>query len=416
VDRRVNQNALSTVQRHILWLLVLSALLNLIDRGSLSTAAPALKSELGLTPVQLGYLLSAFFWTYAGFQVVAGWLVDRFGASRVYTWGFLVWSAAVLLTGFARGFTELLASRLVLGLGESTAYPAYARILAQEFPEHHRGFANSLIDAASKSGPGVATLIGGFAIAEFGWRAMYIGLGAVSFIWLPFWQRRAPPEPAPGKTRQAGPGMGAILKRRRPWATFAGLFCFNYAYFFLMTWLPSYLVMERHFSMRMMAVFGGSPFIVCAAASVAAGWASDAWVAKGATPNRARKTYAVAGLLICAATLPAVALAPDIPAMALLMLTFAAIGSFTSNVWGITQSLAGPEAAGRWTGLQNAIGNLGSVVSPIAAGWIVTKTGGRFFPAFAVASAGLVIAAVMYLVGIGRVEALAWEPQAVELS
>lgn len=406
-----DEKSLSNAQRRILWLLVLSAWLNFIDRGALSVAAPALKADLGLVPVQLGYLLSAFFWTYAGFQVITGWLVDRFDVSRLYAAGFLVWSAATLWTGFAGAFAGLFASRLLLGMGESTAFPAYARILSRDFPEHRRGLANALIDAASKTGPGVATFIGALIINAFGWRTMYIGLGSVSLLWFPFWIYWAPRKQRRLSATPSGPGMGVILRRGTPWATFTGLFCFNYAYFFLVTWLPSYLVMERHFSMHMIGVFGGLPFIVCGAASTAAGWLSDAWIANGATPNCARKTFAVSGLLICAATLPALALAPDAVAMVLLMVTFLSIGLFTSNVWTITQSLAGPEVAGKWTGLQNAIGNVGSVVAPIVTGWIVTATGGRFFLAFVTASVGLLIAAAMYLVGIGRIEALPWAPE-----
>jgi MFS family permease len=201
--------------------------------------------------------------------------------------------------------------------------------------------------------------------------------------------------------------MGMILRRATPWATFAGLFCFNYAYFFLMTWLPSYLVMERHFSMHRTAVFGGLPFIVCGGASTVSGWASDAWIANGATPNLARKTFAVSGLLLCAAALPALAQASDAVAMMLLIVTFAGIGIFTSIVWTITQSLAGPEVAGTWTGTQNAIGNVGSVVSPIVTGRIVATTG-RFSLAFVAASIGLLIAAALYLFGIGRIEPLPW--------
>jgi MFS family permease len=403
-----DEKGFTTAQRRILWLLVLSAWLNFIDRGALSVAAPALKADLRLTSVQLGYLLSAFFWTYAGCQVITGWPVDRFEVSRLYAAGFLVWSAATLFTGFAGAFAGLFALRLLLGMGESTAYPAYARILSCEFPEHRRGLANALIDAASKTGPGVATFVGGLIISAFGWRAMYIGLGAVSLLWFPFWVRWAPRDERRRTAAPSGPGIGVILRRSTPWVTFTGLFCFNYAYFFLMTWLPSYLVMERHFSMHMMAVFGALPFIVCGAASTAAGWLSDMWIANGATPNCARKTFAVSGLLVCAATLPALALAPDAVAMVLLMVTFLAIGLFTSNVWTITQSLAGPEAAGKWTGLQNAIGNVGSMVAPIVTGWIVTLTGGRFFLAFVAASVGLLIAAAMYLVGIGQIEALPW--------
>ena len=175
-----------------------------------------------------------------------------------------------------------------------------------------------------------------------------------------------------------------------------------------MTWLPSYLVMERRFSLTGMAIFGALPFLVCAVSSTAAGWASDAWIARGATPNRVRKTFAASGLLISAAALPATAVAPDAIAMGLLMLAFVAIGLFTSNVWAITQNLAGPDAAGRWTGLQNAIGNAGSVAAPIVTGWIVAASGGYFLIAFVTASGLLMIAAALYLAGIGRIEPLDW--------
>jgi len=372
---KADERRLTISQHRILWLLVLSAWLNFIDRGALSAAAPAVKADLRLTSVQLGYLLSAFFWTYAGCQVVTGWLADRLDAGRLFGIGFLVWSSATLLTGLAGTFAGLFALRLLLGLGESTAYPSYARMLSRGFPEHRRGLANALIDAASKTGPGVATFVGALVVAAFGWRAMYIVFGAASLLWLPFWIHWAPRDPRRPNAATSGPGMRTILRRGTPWATFAGLFCFNYAYFFLVTWLPSYLVMERHFSMHRMAVFGGLPFIVCGAASTTGGWASDAWIANGATPNLARKTVAALGLLLCAVTLPPLAQAPDTAAMILLMVTFVGIGAFTSNVWTITQCLAGPEASGTWTGLQNAIGSVGSVVSPIVTGWIVATTG-----------------------------------------
>src|SRR5215472_7187478 len=121
-----DERGLTISQQRILWLLVLSAWLNFIDRGALSTAAPAVKADLGLTPVQLGYLLSAFFWAYAGCQVITGWLADRLDAGRLFGIGFLVWSSATLLTGLARTFAGLFALRLLLGMGESTAYPSYA--------------------------------------------------------------------------------------------------------------------------------------------------------------------------------------------------------------------------------------------------------------------------------------------------
>ena len=131
-------------------LLAISTFINYIDRGSLSLAVPLLKTELQLSPWQLGILLSSFFWTYTSFQIVSGWLVDRFNVCWVYAIGFFVWSGATAATGMAKVFGVIFGLRLLLGMGESVAYPSYSRILANNFPEHHRGFANALIDAGTK--------------------------------------------------------------------------------------------------------------------------------------------------------------------------------------------------------------------------------------------------------------------------
>ena len=143
----------------VLILLVLSVFINYIDRSNLSIAAPLLEKEMSLSPSQIGSLLSAFFWTYALFQLfgIAGWLVDRFDVSLVFAGGFFLWSAATAATGLLGSFQALFAMRLLLGAGESVAYPCYSKILARYFPEHHRGVANALIDAGGKLGPGLGT-------------------------------------------------------------------------------------------------------------------------------------------------------------------------------------------------------------------------------------------------------------------
>jgi MFS family permease len=202
--------------------------------------------------------------------------------------------------------------------------------------------------------------------------------------------------------------MLRILGRREGWATFSGLFCFNYAFYFLLTWLPTYLVTERHFSMRMMAFFAALPFAVTAAASLLCGWLSDRWILAGATPSRVRKGLLVSGMILCALLLPVSAAAPHSVAMILLSVAFFGIGMVTSNIWAITQTLAGPTAAGQWTGLQNSIGNLGGVVAPIVTGWIVNQSG-SFFLAFVAASVSLLLAAVVYGTWLGPVAPVLWE-------
>ena len=149
---------LSGQQLQLLTLLVASVFINYIDRGSLAVAASPLQKDLHLTTTQLGLLQSAFVFTYAFGQLLAGWLVDRFNVYWVFAAGFLLWSGATGATGFIAGFGALFAARLVLGVGESVAYPAYSKMLASDMPEYHRGLANALIDAGSKMGPHSAPL------------------------------------------------------------------------------------------------------------------------------------------------------------------------------------------------------------------------------------------------------------------
>ena len=161
-------------------LLAIFALINFIDRGNLSIAAPLLKEELRISASELGILLSAFFWTYTAMQFVSGWIVDSFDVNRVITAGFLLWSLATAATGLVRGFTMLLVMRLMLGVGESVMSPAYSKILSFHLPEHHRGFANGVLQAAVRSGPAVGTLGTGLLIAKYGWRPAFVGIGLVS--------------------------------------------------------------------------------------------------------------------------------------------------------------------------------------------------------------------------------------------
>src|SRR5664279_4000956 len=171
----------------VLVLLGISVFINYIDRGNLSIAAPMLKDELRISATQLGILLSAFFWTYACLQPIAGWLVDRVNVNWVIAGGFFLWSAATAGTGLVRTFSMLFVLRLVLGIGESVAFPSYSKIIALNFSEEHRGLANSVVTAGLALGPGFGMLMGGTLMARFGWRPFFIVLGLGSLVWLIPW-------------------------------------------------------------------------------------------------------------------------------------------------------------------------------------------------------------------------------------
>jgi MFS family permease len=394
-------------------LLVLSVSINYVDRGNLSIAAPLLKDELGISASQLGILLSSFFWTYAACQILAGWLVDRFEVNWVLAVGFFLWSIATASTGLVHGFAMLLTLRLLLGIGESVAYPCYSKILAAHFHEHQRGLPNALIDAGTKVGPAVGTLVGGIFMARFGWRPFFIVLGLGSLFWLPGWVKWMPRGPGIAEGHPSGiPSIPDILRRRSAWATFLGLFCSNYFWYFLLTWLPFYLVRERHFSMNLMATVGSAAYFVTASATTMAGWLSDRFIAAGATPTRVRKTCTGAGLGGATIILGAAWVSNPVASMVFLMLGCMSYGVFASSHWAITQTIAGPRAAGRWSGLQNFVGNLAGVTAPAITGFVVDKTG-VFFWAFAVAGGVALAGSMVYLFLLGPVEPMVWPRRTV---
>ncbi len=389
-------------------LLGISVFINYIDRGSLSVAAPLLKSELGLSASKLGVLLSAFFWTYTACQLFAGWLADRCEVGWVMAGGFFLWSVATTVTGVLHGFALLLIARLVLGVGESVSFPACSNILARYFPEEKRGFANSVVVFGFASGPAFSMFLGGMAMARFGWRPSFVAVGLLSLLWLPPWLIWMPR----GKAASAGPAIAAprtreILRQRSAWGTFAGLFCTNYLSYFLLTWMPFYLVRERNFSLEQMAKIAGACYLSAAVIALICGRLSDWLIGNGASATVVRKAFAAAGMVLAAIALIGCVAGGATLSVAMLVMATASYGICCSNVWAITQTLAGPAAAGRWTGLQNFVGNFAGVIAPALTGLVVDRSG-HFFWAFAIAACVTSLGALAYAFAIGAVKPVEW--------
>src|SRR5215470_14927235 len=201
----------------LLVLLGLAIVINYVDRGNLSIAAPVIKSELHLSTTQLGVLFSAFFYTYTALQFVVGGIVDRLGASRVLGAGLLLWSLATMAMGFSRGFLALLALRLLLGVGESVAFPCTSKVIAQNIPPENRGLANGVVTAGLKLGPAVGAFGAGMLIATYGWRPVFWGMGIASLLWLPAWWRWKPRQEAKAETSSAAIGYVRIFGQRSFW-------------------------------------------------------------------------------------------------------------------------------------------------------------------------------------------------------
>lgn len=390
-----------------LGLLAVCLLINYIDRSNLSLAAPLLKEELHISATQLGILFSAFFWTYTGMQFVSGWLVDRFPVNRVIAAGFLLWSLATAVTGFVGGFATLFLVRLVLGIGESVAIPAYSRILARHLPEYNRGFANGVLIAAQKYGPAVGTLGAGFLIAKYGWRPVFIGIGVISLAWLPAWMKWMPRGKGTAHSVTAAPKVVEILRQRSFWGACAGHFSECYLLYFTLLWIPLYLVHEHHLSVQAMTMTATAFYFVDATSAIASGWLSDLFIRRGATPTVVRKSVMAVGHTTAAFSMVGCALAGHHTYLGWLMAAGAASGVLGSGVFAFCQTLAGPQAAGSWTGLQNGFANLAGVIGPWLTGFVVDKTG-HFQGAFAINAVLLVAGGLSWVFVVGRLEQVNW--------
>jgi MFS family permease len=392
----------------VLVLLAISVLINYIDRSNLSIAAPLIKDELGISAWQLGKLLSAFFWTYALMQIPAGWLVDRFDVRWVFAIGFLAWSVATAVTGFLHGFVALLTIRVILGLGESVAFPSYSKILGSHFKEHNRGFANSVLMTGLALGPAFGMLVGGSAVAHFGWRPFFIALGLLGLLWLPLWYVLRPPRPlASAHAIMPAAGYLEIIRESSAWGTCIGQGAINYFLYFLVTWLPFYLVRGRHFSLNQMARVGAFVFFMSAISAMATGKLSDRWIQAGASPTAVRKGLMALGHVGIGITLIFTVLSQGWLFLLMLALTGTFLGISVCGSWAISQMLAGPRMVGRWVGVQNFIGNLAGAVAPALTGFLLDRTGSFYWPFIITAVVAWIGAYGWYFV-VGPLDEVDW--------
>jgi len=394
-------------------MLSIALLVNYADRGAISVAAPLLGKELNLSASEIGWVLGLFYWAYAPMQPVMGWCADRFGPARVLAAGFLLWSLATAFTGLAGGLTVLVAMRLLMGTGEATVYPCALSLLSRNVPVAQRARATATMQFGALIGPAVGAMLGGFLMVRYGWRAMFLVMGLASLVWLVFWRRstRNTGDAVPLPRTADDPPYALILKQRALWGGMIGTFCSNYAFYFVFSWLPLYLVNERGLSLAQMAPMTGAFYVADGASVLLTGWLLDRWVARGASLNRAYKTALVAssaGVGLCLIASSAVTGA--IAAAAILLLTGVMDGLNSPSNPSVTQTFAGPRATGRWMGIQNAIGNVAGMSAPIVTGHLVEQTG-NYTTALIASGTVALFGLVAWLVIVPEVRPIDWAEQ-----
>jgi ACS family D-galactonate transporter-like MFS transporter len=385
--------------------------LNYIDRGAVSVAAPLIKDEFGLTNERYGVIVSSFYWTYVPALALAGWLADRMSVRLLMALGVATWALATIGMGFVASgaVTALLLLRLLMGLGEGVAFPCGSKLIAR-VPEGARGLANISLSGGLALGPLIGTLAGGAIMEVWGWREMFIIFGAVTLLWLvPWWLARRGIEEGEGKGEAVGTAapLAAVLRQKNFWAITLLHLAGTFPLYFIVGWLPLWLVKARGFSIVDMSLLTSVFYIAQIAGGTVSAWAIDRAIRSGGDGSTWRRWMLFAAVATCVVGLM---LLPDIQGWPLLItviaLTGFGYGPMPNLLFVMGQTMAGPASAGRWVGVQTSLGNLSGIIGPVMTGIIVDAAGYR--PAFLVTAAIVAAGTLVFGLVVRRVEPVRW--------
>ncbi len=355
-------------------LLFAGMLVSYVDRGNLSIAASSIMRDFRLTPPMMGLLLSGFFWTYATFQIPAGFIVDRIGIRRVYAAAFLLWSLASAGIALSRGSTDILLLRLLLGLAEAVGPIASLAFIRQNFRGPEQGLPTAIYIAAQNMGPALGTLLGTLLMESLGWRFMFAATGLGALIWLPCWLWLAPADPPKMervKSEDTGTRLSIAVRTRGFWAMSIAIFLSSYFWYFLLTWVPAYLTMSRGFSNLEMGRVLAIPLFTMAVINIASGSFADRLARRLGEVFRVRVRFAVVAYALSSTVLLLLVLPGRGAVLPVLLVSVSAMGIGNSNFWAIAQHVPPGHMVGRTIGYLNTISQIAGAAAPLITGWIL---------------------------------------------
>jgi ACS family D-galactonate transporter-like MFS transporter len=394
----------------IVGLLFTASLINYFDRATISFALPLISTELHLGPEAKGVLLSAFFWSYALLQIPMGILADRVNLRWLYAVAFTLWSVSQGLMGFATGLGTLIAFRVLLGIGEAIYLPGGSKIVSLLFRPSERGLPCGLFDAGTRTGLVIEGVLVPWMLVHYGWRRTFAVVGFAALVWLVPWFLTTPkrlrgeaPDPSvvrPGFSRT----FTALITNRNLLGICLGFFCFDYYWFFLVSWLPDYLVTVRGLTMMKAGIYAALPYFVFGASEPIGGWLADRLIGAGDRATRARKGIVTFAFLTGLLLIPAARVSTPNGAVALII-AGCLVGLATGNLLVILQSCAPPAEIGLWTGVYNFVGNIAGILSPLITGFLIAKTG-SYTPPFVLAAVLVAVGPLAFWLIVGDLKAV----------
>jgi MFS transporter, ACS family, D-galactonate transporter len=407
-------------------LLGFGVLINYFDRVNLSVSQEALHNAFGISAVTFGYLLSTYSWTYAALQLPSGLILDRFGVKLVGRIATFLWSVASFAAALSTGIVGFVWARLLLGVGEAPTFPANSKAVGYWFPMAERSLATAIFDSAGKLASAIGVPALGLLLLRFGWRWSFAATGFISLSYFVLFycfyknpsedkslsvaerdfirQGGAQPEDQ-AKAAQGAP-LGYLLRQKKVWGLVLGFASYNYTFYLLLTWLPSYLSSTHHIDLRHSVLYTSLPWLFATFTDILmGGWLVDKLIQRGGDASSVRRAILIGGTTLGLGMLGA-AYAHSLTA-ALLWITLA-IGGLSAAApvgWSIPSLIAPRESVGTLGGILNFGNQLSAIAAPITTGYVAQATH-SFFWAFGVAAAFLLVGIAGYALLLGRIETI----------
>ena len=405
---------LKSVQRIALTMLVVAGAVNYIDRATLAVANPLIRHDLHLSIADMGYLLSAFLWAYAFAQLPTGALVDKIGARLTLTMGLTLWSLAQVLGGLVQGFGQFFGARLLLGIGEAPAFPTGARVARDWFNPRDRGSATGIFNCASSLGTAIGVPLLTFLMLLFGWRWMFIIMGGVgllvALVWFTVYRNpediglieeenayRRQGDPPGQRTKVTFLEWKSLFRFRTTWGMILGYFGCIYLTWIYTAWLPGYLEIQRHMSVKYTGIAASIPFAWGVLGAVLGGFFADFLLRRGFSPVNSRKYPAAVALLGTAAfTVAAAYVTSNTLSIAFISVSLFLVYVTSTCAWALSSVTVPTNCTASIGAMQNFGGYLGGALAPTVTGLIVQSTG-SFVMALVVGAVIGVVSAASYL-------------------
>ncbi len=406
----------------IAWLLGAGVLVNYFDRVNLAVSHAALYTAFGISNITFGYLSGAYNWTYAMCQLPIGVLLDRFGVRRVGRISTAIWSIASFAAAASTGIAGLFGARLLLGVGEAPTFPANAKAIGYWFPSKERSFATAIFDAAAKFASALGVPIIGVLLLEVGWRWSFAATGVISLLYFLLFtkvyrdpqddpllsdaERAYIADAEPEVSQEPEPkaaSLGYLIRQRKVLGLALGFGSYNYTFYLLLTWLPSYLSYALHIDLLHSFLYTGVPWLFATVADLAGGWVSDSLIQRGWDANRVRKTVLICGTSFGLGILGAAHAHTAFRALIWISVSLGGLSAAAPVGWSIPSMIAPRGSVGSGGGSINFSNQLSGSAAPIITGYVVAATRSYAW-AFGISAIYLLIGISSYIVLLGKIE------------